>query len=78
VDDQPIHQRRLTGPGWTGEADDVRIPRALVNRAHDAAGLGIAVLDDGDESRERDTVAAEHALGQSIERIRRALHQRPW
>jgi hypothetical protein len=47
------------------------------DRTHDAARLGTAVLDDGDKSRERDTVAAEHALGQRIDRIRGALHQRP-
>src|SRR5207248_4292870 len=68
MEDQPIHEGRRAGSRWTGDADDVRVPRALVDRAHDAAGLWPAVLDDGDESCERDTVAAEHALGQGIDR----------
>src|SRR5262249_10559470 len=73
--DQPIDERRLAGTRRPGDADHVGLAGALVDAAHDATGLAVAVLDERDQLGERDAVAAEHTLDQAVDRI--LLHQRP-
>ena len=59
---QPIHHRRLARSRRAGDADHVAGARPSVHRLHDGRHRRRPVFDVRDEPREREPIAAQHAL----------------
>ena len=55
--DKTVDQRRLAGAGRPGYSDDISVADAPVDALHHDADLGRAILDQRDQSRERDAVS---------------------
>ena len=63
--EQAAQQMRFARAGRPGDAEHVGAAGALVDGPHDLGHLRGAVLDPGDQARERQTIAVEHPADES-------------
>jgi hypothetical protein len=59
--DEPVHHRGLARAGRAGDPDHVGAAGARVDRLHDGGHRVAAIFDVGDEPREGEPVATQHA-----------------